>query len=193
MSLTELAVRVMAYAQPLIPYMLVVALATAGVLPVLLLLGRGVWVDRGRFRWMGLFLGLGRWDCLRLGCAWIKLLVLLSFLVSFQKLGMAQYLLFLVPGLVQCLSGRELPRIPGRLVWLGLELVALLSCNMVCGYIRDVNAGTLYYVIYIFMALFAALFGVYLFLTELNDISAGRSTDLEYEWDREHDAEDGEE
>lgn len=193
MSLTELAVRVMAYAQPLIPYMLVVALATAAVLPVLLFLGRGVWVDRGRFRWMGLFLGLGRWDCLRLGCAWIKLLVLLSLLASFQKLGMAQCLLFLVPGLVQCLSGRELSRIPGRIVWLAMELVALLSCNMVCGYIRDVSAGTLYYVIYIFMALFAALFGVYLFLTELNDISAGRSTDLEYEWDREPDAEDGEE
>lgn len=193
MSLTELAVRVMAYAQPLIPYMLVVALATAAVLPVLLFLGRGVWVDRGRFRWMGLFLGLGRWDCLRLGCAWIKLLVLLSLLASFQKLGMAQCLLFLVPGFVQCLSGRELSRIPGRLVWLAMELVALLSCNMVCGYIRDVSAGTLYYVIYIFMALFAALFGVYLFLTELNDISAGRSTDLEYEWDREPDAEDGEE
>lgn len=193
MTLQELAIRVLAQAEPLLPYMLAVAIPTILLLPVLLHFGRSVWVDQKRFRWFGLFLGLSRWDCLRLACSWIKLLLLISFLVAFRKLGAAHYLLFLIPGLLQCLSVRGFLRVPGRLMWFALELVALLSCNMVCGYIRDVNADTFFYVLYVSMALFSALFGVYLFLTELNDISAGRGTSLEYEWDPDtgHGAADG--
>lgn len=182
MTFSELAVRVLAQAEPLLVHMLAVAVPTILLLPVFLHLGKRVWVDQRRFRWLGLFLGLSGWDCLRLACAWIKLLLLISFLAVFRKLGAPQYLMFLVPGVLQCLSARGALRVPGRLVWFVLEFAALLSCNMVCGYIRDVTAETLFYVLYICMALFTALFGVYLFLTELNDISAGRGTNFEYEW-----------
>lgn len=194
MTFSELAVRVLAQAEPLLLYMLAVAVPTILLLPAFLRLGRNVWMDQKRFRWFGLFLGLSGWDCLRLACSWIKLLLLVSFLLAFRKLGAPQYLLFLVPGVLQCLSARGALRVPGRLVWLALEFVALLSCNMVCGYIRDVTAEALFYVLYICMALFSALFGGYLFLTELNDISAGRGANFEYEWDTEsvHGAEEGE-
>lgn len=185
MTFSELAVRVLAQAEPLLLPMLAVAVPTMVLLPVFLHFGRDVWVDQRRFRWFGLFLGLSGWDCLRLACAWIKLLLLISFLAAFRKLSAPHCLLFLVPGVLECLSARGALRVPGRLVWFGLEFVALLSCNMVCGYIREVSAETLFYVLYICMALFTALFGVYLFLTELNDISAGRGTNFEYEWDTE--------
>lgn len=194
MTFSELAVRVLAQAEPLLLHMLAVAVPTVLLLPVFLHLGRTVWVDQKRFRWLGLFLGLSGWDCLRLACAWIKLLLLISFLAAFRKLGTPHYLMFLVPGVLQCLSVRGALRVPGRLVWFVLELVALLSCNMVCGYIRDVGADTFFYVLYIAMALFSALFGGYLFLTELNEISAGRGTNFEYEWNTGagHDAAEGE-
>jgi len=192
MSFSELAVRVLAQAEPLLIHMLAVAVPTILLLPVLLHLGRRVWVDQRRFRWLSLFLGLSGWDCLRLACAWIKLLLLISYLAAFRKLGVSQYLMFLAPGVIQCLSVRGALRVPGRLVWFALEFVALLSCNMVCGYIRDVAADTLFYVLYICMALFTALFGVYLFLTELNDISAGRGTNFEYEWNTGADHGEGE-
>ena len=182
MTFSELAVRVLAQAEPLLIHMLAVAVPTILLLPVFLHLGGKVWVDQRRFRWLSLFLGLGGWDCLRLACAWIKLLLLISLLAVFRKLGVSHYLMFLVPGVIQCLSVRGALRVPGRLVWFALQFVALLSCNMVCGYIQDVAAETFLYVLYICMALFTALFGVYLFLTELNDISAGRSANLEYEW-----------
>ena len=185
MTFSELAVRVLAQAEPLLLHMLAVAVPTILLLPVLLFLGRSVWVNQRRFRWLGLFLGLSGWDCLRLACAWIKLLLLISFLAAFQKLDASRCLLFLVPGVVGCLSVRGALRVPGRLMWFALEFVALLSCNMVCGYIRDVSAETFLYVLYICMALFSVLFGGYLFLTELNDISAGRGTNFEYEWDTE--------
>lgn len=183
MTFYELILRIMAYAEPLLPYMLAVAISSALLLPALLIMGRGLWVDRRRFRWMGLFLGLSRWDCVRLACAWIKLVLLISYLVAFRKMGVSHYLLFLVPGLVRCFTIRGLLRVPGRLGWLALEFVALLSCNMVCGYICDMDAGIFFYLLYACMALFSALFGIYLFLTELNDTSEGRDADLEYEWD----------
>lgn len=185
MTFSELAVRVLAQTEPLLPHMLAVAVPTILLLPVFLYLGRNIWVDQRRFRWFGLFLGLSGWDCLRLACAWIKLLLLVSFLIAFRKLSVHHYLLFLVPGVLQCLSARGALRVPGRLLWLALEFVALLSCNMVCGYVRDVGAETFFYALYVCMALFSALFGVYLFLTELNDISSGRGTNFEYEWDKE--------
>lgn len=182
MSYSELAIRILAQAEPLLLHMLAVAVPTILLLPVFLHLSRTVWVDQKRFRWLGLFLGLSGWDCLRLACAWIKLLLLISFLAAFRKLGTPHYLMFLAPGVLQCMSARGALRVPGRLVWFALELAALLSCNMVCGYIRDVTADTFFYLLYICMALFTALFGIYLFLTELNDISAGRGTNFEYEW-----------
>lgn len=182
MSYSELAIRILAQAEPLLLHMLAVAVPTILLLPVFLHLSRTVWVDQRRFRWLGLFLGLSGWDCLRLACAWIKLLLLISFLAAFRKLGTPHYLMFLAPGVLQCMSVRGALRVPGRLVWFALELAALLSCNMVCGYIRDVTADTFFYLLYICMALFTALFGIYLFLTELNDISAGRGTNFEYEW-----------
>lgn len=178
----EAALRVLVQVEPLLPLLLIVAVPTLIALPVLLLASRGLWVDRRAFHWLGLFLGLKGWDCVRLAGAWVKLLLLLAYLIFFQKLSAANYLLVLIPGIVYCGSARDLARIPGRLVWFFLELVALMSCNLLCGYIRDVNGAALVVAAYVLMAAFTALFGVYLFLTELNDISAGRRTKLEYEW-----------
>ena len=62
---------------------------------------------------------------------------------------------------------------------MSVEFAGLLSCGLICGYIRDMQAGLRYYLIYIAMALFTALFGLYIFLTELDDISNGRSANLE--------------
>ncbi len=188
MTFGELMLRVFDQVRPLLPYMIAVIAATAAVLPVLLWLARGVWVSDERFRWMGMFFGMKKPDCVRLACAWIKLVLLISLLAAFKPMEIAHYLLFIIPGVVYALSTRELIRIPGRLIWVGLELVALLCCNLICGYIHDVDAGTGFTVVYVLMSILAALFGIYLFLTELNDISAGRSTDIENEWQAGSDA-----
>lgn len=182
MTAQEIFLRVLAQIQPFLPYMLAAAALTAAALPVLLRLGRGLWVDQKRFRWMSLFLGLRTGECLRLACAWIKLLLLLAFLIGFQKLGVPHYMMLAVPGVLYAVSHRSPLQIPGRLFWLALELVALLSCNLICGYIHDMEAGIGFWLVYILMAIFTALFGGYLFLTELNDISAGRSADFEKKW-----------
>ena len=178
MSIEELLVRVLAQVQPLVPYMLVVTAATVAVLAILLVLSRGLWVDQKRFRWLGLFVDLKTGESVCLACAWIKLLMLLCLLAVFQKLSVAHYLLFLLPGILYALWPRRPARMPGKLIWLALEFAALLSCGLICGYVRDIEAGVKYQVIYGIMALFTAVFGVYLFLIELDDISSGRSAHL---------------
>ena len=184
MSAWEAIVRVLAQMEPLVPYMLYAVAATIIVLPFLLLSARGLWIDRPAFRRIGMFLGLRGWDCVRLAGAWVKLLLLLAYLASFRRLDIAQYLLFLIAGTAFVISASDHARIPGRVLWLALEFIALLSCGMLGGYIHDVNGAAIYRAAYWMMAIFTALFGVYLFLTELNDISTGRRTELGCEWEK---------
>lgn len=190
MTAQEILLRILAQVQPLLPYLIFVTAATLLVLPLVLALSKNVWVDQERFRWVSIFFGLRLSDSLRLACGWIKLLVLVAYLVGFQKLGVLHYLLILVPGLIYALSPHSLLQIPSRIFWLALELVGLVSSNLVCGYIRDMSAGVGFWVVYIMMAVFTALFGGYLFFMELNDISAGRSADVGREWDADTDEEE---
>lgn len=185
MTMQEAILRVLAQVQPLLPYLIFVTAATLLALPLVLLLSRNVWVNEGRFRWVSIFFGLRFSDSVRLACAWIKLLVLAAYLVGFRKLEFLHYLLFLVPGLIYVLAPHSLLQSPSRLFWMFLELVGLVSSNLICGYILDMGAGVGFWVVYIMMAVFTALFGGYLFFMELNDISAGRSTDVEGEWNLE--------
>lgn len=179
MSAEELLVRVLTQVQPMLPYMAAVAGATILALLPLLALSRDIWMDQGRFRWLGLFYSLGTGESVCLACVWIKVVLLISLLVDFRKPAAARYMLFLIPAALYALWPRRFSRLPVRAFWIMLESAALLSCGLICGYIHDMHAGQGYRIIYVAMALFTALFGIYLFFMELDDISSGRKTDIE--------------
>ena len=120
--------------------------------------------------------------CLCLACAWIRLVLLVSYLAGFCAPDAGRYLLFLAPGMVCVLLMRPAVRLPLRLLRLVLEGAALLSCNLMCAYIRTVYAGMGYVAAYVVMAVITALFGIYLFLTEAGEISAGRRPRPEHGW-----------
>lgn len=174
MTIQEILLRSLQGLQPLLPAVMAVVVLTMLALAACAVLARGLWVDQRRFRWLGLFYSLRERDCVRLACVWVKLLLLEGFLVLFRKLDLSAYLMLLLPGLLYGVRLDSLKGVPGRLVWLGLELMALLFTNLVCGFYRDMGGGLGFLVLYICMALFTALFGVYLFFQELNDISEGR-------------------
>ncbi len=183
--LPEIAWRIFAEIQPALPYVIAVAAITLLLLPILLFLCRRLWVSQRRFRWLSLFFGLKASECVRVACSWIKLLLVLAYLIAFQKLSLIHYELLLIPGLLYVLSPWDWLRIPGRLLWLVLEMAGLLSCNLICGYIREMSSGLLFPAVYCLMAFLEGLFACYLFLTEINDISAGRALNLEREWKSE--------
>lgn len=184
MNADELLVRTMARVYPLLPYMFIVSFATIAVLLALLMLCRGLWVSQKRFRVLGLFYDMNMRESVTLACAWIKLLLLLSYLIGFRQLRVEHYLLFLLSGLLCVVLTRRILRMPLRLLWFALECGALLSCNMICSYIQTVYAGKWYLIAYIIMSIVTALFGVYLFLAEADAISGGRRPNLERGWEK---------
>lgn len=174
MTMQEFILRMLAAVQPVLPAVLAVLLITMVVAAVLLVQAKGLWVDQKRFRWLGIFYELSAGDRVCLACSWLRLMILLALLARFQKLDVISCILFLVPALLCALTTKELKKIPGKLLWLAAEIVALVSSNLVCGFYHDVQSSVGFIAIYVFMALFTALLGIYLFLMDLSDISEGR-------------------
>lgn len=174
MSLHELFLRLLVIAKPVLPAAITVVVITALAVVIIAILSRGLWINQKRFRILGLFCAMSRGDCLRLACAWIKFLFLAVFIVSFEKLEVAGYICFVVPAIVYSVSVKNIMKIPGRLLWVMLEFIGLLTTNLICGYYYDMHGGKAFMIIYIIMAIFMLLFGCYLFLTEIEDISEGR-------------------
>lgn len=178
MTIQEFLLRMLIFVQPSIPAVLAVLLVTMVVAAVLLVRVRGLWADQKRFRWLGIFYELGARDRLCLACSWLRLMFLLVLLVRFKKLDALSFLLFFVPALVCMLTTKKVKKIPSKLLWLAAETVALLSSNLVCGFYHDMQGGIGFVSIYVLMALFTSLLGIYLFLMDLSDISEGRSAGI---------------
>lgn len=184
MSVVEFLLRVLSELKPLLLCMITAVALTAAVLVFLLLYSRNVWVDSRRFRLAGLFFGMNGRCSLRLACVWLKLIFLLVFVLSFQKLSLLHYLTLLITGGISALCAEGVKGRLGSLLWLLLQLAGLVSVNLICGFIRDMAGSGGFILIYVAMGLFLILFSVYLFLNEINSISMQRDVDAEALWDR---------
>ncbi len=182
MSASELILRALAQLRPALPALIAAVAATIGAGLGLAIYVHGVWVQEKRFSLAGLFFGMERRASVRLACAWLRLIFMLVFLIGFQKLELLHYELLLLPGLIFILTERKPVRAGTDLLWLALDLLGLLSANLVCGYVRDMDGGLGFLLLYIAMSLFLALFNIYLFLNELDYISDQRAVDPEQIW-----------
>lgn len=182
MSVVEFLLRVLSELKPLLLCMITAVALTAAVLVFLLLYSRNVWVDSRRFRLAGLFFGMNGRCSLRLACVWLKLIFLLVFVLGFQKLSLLHYLTLLITGGISALCAEGVKGRLGSLLWLLLQLAGLVSVNLICGFIRDLSGTEGFLLIYVVMGIFLLLFSVYLFLNEVNAISAQRDVDAEETW-----------
>ena len=182
MNIIEISLRVTAALRPMIPGLLTAVAATLAVLTVLMIFTRNVWVRDRRFHITGLFFGLSRAGSLKLACSWLKLIFVIVFIVGFQMLTLLQYMMLLIPGLLGALSGKGLGKGLGDLMWLALQLMGLVSTNLICGYIHEMAGGFAFILLYIVMGAFLSLFSIYLFLNEINTISASREVSAEEIW-----------
>ena len=184
MSITELLLRVLAQLRPTLPALIIAGVLTLAVSLVLTVYVRDIWVQEKLFSLGGLFFGLGGTDAVRLSCAWLRLIFLIVFLVSFQKLELLHYEMLLIPNVLFSVMEKKLTRAAANLLWAMLDLLGLLSANLVCGYVLDMDGGMGFMLLYVTMGLFLALFNIYLFLNELDYISDQRSVDPEQIWGR---------
>lgn len=184
MSITELLLRVLAQLRPALPALIAAVVLTLAASLVLAVYVRGIWVQEKRFSLGGLFFGLGRTDSVRLSCAWLRLIFLIVFLLCFQKLELLHYEMLLIPSILFSVMEKKTARAAANLLWAMLDLLGLLSANLVCGYVLDMDGGLGFMLLYVAMGLFLALFNIYLFLNELDYISDQRSVDPEQIWGR---------
>ena len=122
MSAKELLLRVLLELRPMLPGTAAVVAASLLVLPTLLVCCKTAWVNDPRFRVAGLFFGLTGRDACFLSCAWIKLIVMLVFIVGFQKLVLVQYGMVLLPGVLAAICARSGGQKTGTLLWLVLQM-----------------------------------------------------------------------
>lgn len=182
MSVGEIAVRILAELRPALPGVIAAVVATLAALLILSLMSRGVWVSDRRFPLPSLFFSLEGKGVLRLACAWLKLIFLIVFLVSFQKMALIQYLMILFPGVLLAVLGGGPKQVLSGLFWFVLQMLGLTCANLVCGYIMDMSAGIGFLLIYIAISLFMILFSIYMFLLDLDSISGNRAVDASRIW-----------
>lgn len=182
MSMTEFAMRVFLELRPMLPQFAAAVVLTLLVLPLLAVFCRRSWVlDRG-FCIGSLFFGLTGREILRLSCAWLRLIFLIVFIISFRKMSLLGYWSFLLPSLLTAICGETYPKKLSGFLWTALQTVGLLSANLICGYIIDMDGSIGFFIIYIAMGLFLSLLGIYLFLLELDGISRARFVEAEKVW-----------
>lgn len=182
MSMTEFAMRIFFELRPMLPEFAAVVVLTVLVLPPLTLLCNRTWVSDRGFCIGSLFFGLTGTEILRLSCAWLRLIFLLVFIISFKKMNLLGYWIFLLPSLIAALCGETYPKKLNGLLWTALQTAGLLSANLICGYILDMDGSIGFLIVYIAMGLFLSLLGIYLFLLELDGISLARFVEAKKVW-----------
>ena len=171
--------------ESLVPAMIFCAGVTLFCTMVLYFLAGDVWFDHARFRVLGVFFGLGNYDCYRLSLSWIRLLLTIYFVVSFRELDTVAIVAFLMIGILYVLDLRKPRRIIKNALWMLIVTASLFAVNLVCGYIKTlITFDWKAWVIYVFMSIFMCLFALYLFMQELEDISSDRKLDPEKEYER---------
>lgn len=136
-------------------------------------------MSRKTFGWYSVLYSIDEIECVRLSGAWIRTILILSYLISCQRMNILHYIFLIIAGMLSIVSAKEPIRIPARFLWFILELAGLFACNLIITYTKDMRAGVIFMVIYVLMSIFEGLFAIYLFVTELSDISSARSNNLE--------------
>lgn len=174
MTFQEVFQRTIAFIRPCVPAAVATIVVTVAVVLCLSVLVAGLRFDQKRFRWLGLLYNLSILDCLRIACYWLNLVLVCIYMAAFRSLTSVDYLLLMIPGVLGAIRFHSLLRSLGNILWLGVELAALFSTNLVCGFIHEYSSGMGMLVLYVCMCLFTCLLQVFLFINSLSDISERR-------------------
>ncbi len=182
MSVGEVLVRILAELKPLLPSVITVVVATVLAMVYLYISGRHAWLKSKRFSLAGLFFGLDTRGIIGLSCAWLKLLLPVVYIFSFRELTVIQYLSIIVPGVILAACTGRLTKVLASLANLLLEMVGIVSASLICRYMTELRSGVVFTIIYIAIGIFLVLFAVYLFMQDLERISATRKVDAAQIW-----------
>lgn len=176
MSFSDGLARVFTYIAPLAPYTVRVVAVTLLVFCVFLLLGRQCWIGKRSFKYLGIFYEIGIWEAVRLSLSWIRFVLTLAFVFSYKELETVHYVLYLMIGILFLPEFKEPLHFLTNIFWLALETIGVFTVSILSGYLSSLyQVGFWLSFVYWLIAVFVALFSLYLFLAEMEGISSGRS------------------
>lgn len=140
---------------------------------------KGTWINKPMFNAVALFFEIGAWSRIRLASSWVKLWLALSYFTIIDKLSAGHYALFAIPCILFALEFRKPIRIPLNLLSSAAPAAGLLITNVLRSYIRDMDLGLIAQIACVVLMILVAVYALYLFLTELNNISQERRVRLE--------------
>lgn len=183
MSLGEYLLRMLRELKPMITAFSVVVVLTLVMLFFFRVQIKKVWFSDRLFPTVGLFFGLRTSGVVRLACSWIRLIFVLVFTCCFSKLYPVQYCSLLLVGFVGAACAYKWKNKLVSLFWSILQVAALFSANVICGYYWDLIGGPELVAVYVAMGIFVILFSLYLFYSEIGDISESRAVNASYVWE----------
>jgi len=174
MKAYEFIIRFLNSISPLSYVLIVCAIITFAMAVLLLIFSRNMWITNKKFKYFSIFFSLGPVQKWRLAACWMKFLVLIIYVVTFQKLQANHFAVFVILAIISVLSKRGILKLLSNIISNAVEGFGLYAINMICAYIYDAGSNAVYIAIYIAASLFIIVYGIYIFLNELNDISEER-------------------
>ena len=193
MDILNYITQVLSFLEPIVPGIIIAVIITSAVMVFLLSLSGRLWINQKRFNVLGVFYGLGGYNTIRLSCVWIKLILVIVYIVSFRELTTLHFFVFILISLISAIDIRAPRKILKNIIWILIELAGLLAVNMVCAYMRSFSyISVQLWTVYISFGILMILLEIYLFLNSVETISTERKINIDKEKaiiDRKHDEE----
>lgn len=182
MNIREFFVRTVMLLRPLTVGMIVAIVATVVAFALLYWQCCKAQITEKRHRFVGIFFGLKGIGTLQLACSWLKLIFTVVALLTFSNLAPVQYLAIILPGVIYIVFGRGVFKRLVDLVWLALQTITVFGTNVVWSYYHNIVSSASMLIMFIALALFALLFALYQFWTEIAEISLRRDVQPDKVW-----------
>ncbi len=177
MSISEILLLLFYSLEPIAVAMLACAVVIFVIFSVIFLLVIKMKIKDKRFAVLGIFYELGISQAVRLSCSLIKLCLIFFYLVMFQELAFVHYLFLAIPCVIIIIEKNSPIKIISNAISIVIQIIAVLTTNLLCSYILTFNMGLIFILVYVLIAIATLFYSVYIFIVEMDAISAKRSID----------------
>ena len=175
MTFAEIFYRLQEGLRPLAVYLIPITAITLAAAFILSFFTRKLWVGDRNWKRLGIFFSLNFKQRISLSCAWLKLVIMLLYLVILRELDTIHYFVLALTAVIMCIFSEPVSAVLEIFFWSFLELWAVFAANLVCSYYLTISSSAVVMAIYIFMSIFVLLLGVYRFIMETDLISESRT------------------
>ena len=165
--------------KPLVPYIAILLVVTIITFWMIAIKGSKIWMNDQGFGYLSIFFNMNFFSAIKLSCVWLKLLLIMMFIIGFQPLGVIHYLFILVPCILMIFISTDLMELINHIINTCIQAAGLVALNILCSYILEFEFEVVYIVAYVFIAILVILYSIYIFISELDAISLGRRTILD--------------